>query len=110
MTLRSGRGYSAALLKALAAENRTSLRGAERDGGFFAALRAGSTSLDLGVMVGLAHGGWRAEDSDPFGLTGLAPLGLVAKLFVVKKQLFPSGEDEIRTAVNTLQHLVLKFH
>jgi hypothetical protein len=108
--LRSGGRYGAALLKAFAAENGTSLRGAERNRSFFAALRAGGARLNLGVMGGMAHGGWGAEDRDPFGFAGLAPLGFVAKLFVVKKELFPRGEDKIRTAVNTLQHLVLKFH
>ena len=107
---RSGGRYNTALLKAFAAENRASLRGAERDRGFFAALRAGGARLNLSVMGGMAHGGWGAEDSDPFGFAGLAPLGFVAKLFVVKKELFPRGEDEIRTTVDTLQHLVLKFH
>jgi hypothetical protein len=28
----------------------------------------------------------------------------------MKEELFPGGEDEISPAVDTLQHLVLKFH
>jgi hypothetical protein len=28
----------------------------------------------------------------------------------MKKKLFPGGEDKISPAVDTLQHLVLKFH
>src|SRR4030088_1710196 len=37
-------------------------------------------------------------------------VGFIIELLVVKKQLFPGGEDEISPAVDTLQHLVLKFH
>jgi hypothetical protein len=43
-------------------------------------------------------------------LAGLASLGFILELLIVEKQLFPGGEDEISPAVDTLQHLVLKFH
>jgi hypothetical protein len=85
------------------------LRGAERDGGLFSASRASGLGLDLGVTV--LTGRWgRAEDGDPFGLASLATLGLVLKLLVVKEKLFPGSENKITPTVDTLQHLVLKFH
>ena len=44
------------------------------------------------------------------GLAILTALGLVFELLVVKEKLFPGGENEITATVDTLQHLVLKFH
>jgi len=86
------------------------LRGAERDRGLFSAARAGGLGFDLGVTVILALG-WRcAEDGDPLGLAGFATLGFVFELLVVKEKLLPGGENKITPTVDTLQHLVLKFH
>jgi len=85
------------------------LRGAEGDGGLFSASRASGLGLDLGIAVLTGRGG-SAEDGDPFGLASLATLGLVLKLLVVKEKLFPGSENEITPTVDTLQHLVLKFH
>jgi len=87
------------------------LRGTEGNRGFLAALRAGGPGLDLGVVITLSRR--RRSGSQyghPFGLTGLAALGLILELFVVKEKLFPGGEDEIGAAIDTLQYLVLKFH
>jgi hypothetical protein len=53
---------------------------------------------------------WGGKHSHAPGFAGLATLGFVLELLVVKKQLFPGGENKIGTAVDTLQHLVLKFH
>jgi hypothetical protein len=66
--------------------------------------------LDLGVSVGLS--GWwkRAEHGDPLGLASLAALGFVLELFIVEEKLFPGGEHKIAPTIDTLQHLVLKFH
>jgi hypothetical protein len=66
--------------------------------------------LDLGVAIGLSGRGWSAEYGDALGLASLAALGFVLKLFVVEEKLFPGGENEITLTVDTLQHLVLKFH
>jgi len=86
------------------------LRGAERDRRLFSAARAGGLSLDLGVAVVLSGGGGSAEDGDAFGFASLAALGFVLELFVVEEKLFPGSENEITPTVDTLQHLVLKFH
>ena len=86
------------------------MRGTERDGGLFSAARAGGLGLDLGVAVVLSGRRRRAENGDPLGLASLATLGLVFELLVVKEKLFPGGENKITPTVDTLQHLVLKFH
>jgi hypothetical protein len=43
-------------------------------------------------------------------LARLAPLGFVFELLIVKEKLFPGGENKVTPTVDTLQHLVLKFH
>ena len=86
------------------------MRGAERDGGLFSASGAGGLSLDLGVAVVLSGRGGSAEYGDPLGFASLAALGFVLELLVVKEKLFPGSENEITPTVDTLQHLVLKFH
>jgi len=86
------------------------LRGTERNGGLFPASRAGGLSFDLGVAVGLSGRWRRTEHGDPLGLAGLATLGFVLELLVVKEKLFPGSENEITPTVDALQHLVLKFH
>jgi hypothetical protein len=97
-------------LKAFSAKHGTALGGAEWNGGLFSASRASGLSFDLGVAVTLSGHRRRAQNGYPLGLTGLAPLGLVFELFVVEEKLFPGGEGKITPAVDTLQHLVLKFH
>jgi hypothetical protein len=97
-------------LEALAAEYRTPLRGAERNGSLLAASRARGLGFHFGVAVGLPGHGRRAQHRNALGLTALATLGFVLKLFIVEKKLFPSREDELAPAINTLEHLVLKFH
>ena len=92
------------------AEHGTALRGAERHGGLLSASGAGGLGLDLGVAVGLSGRRRRAEHRNPLGLAGLATLGFVLELLVVKEKLFPGSENEITPTVDTLQHLVLKFH
>jgi hypothetical protein len=97
-------------LETLSAEDWAALRGAERDGGLFSASRAGGLGLDLGIAIGLSGCGRSAEDGDSLILASLATLGFVFELLVVKKKLFPGGENEITSTVDTFQHLVLKFH
>jgi hypothetical protein len=41
---------------------------------------------------------------------GFASLGFVPELLVVEKQLLSGSKDEVRAAVNALQHLILVFH
>ena len=106
----SSRSRGSARLKAFAAEDGSALSGAERHSRLLPASRAGGLRLHLGVAVSLSGSGGRAEDGNPLGLASLAALGFVLELFVVEEKLFPSREDEITPTVDTLQHLVLKFH
>jgi hypothetical protein len=94
------------LLKALATKHRTALSWLKRDRGFLAALRAVGPRFRLGVVARSCN----AQRRGTLRLTDLAPFRFVLELFVVKEQLFPSGEDEVRAAVHALQHLVLEFH
>jgi len=97
-------------LKALAAEDGTPLCGTERNGSLFPASRARSLRFHFVVPVILSRCGRRPQHRYPLGLTCLAPLGFVLELLVVKEKLFPSRENEITPTVDTLEHLVLKFH
>ena len=86
------------------------MRGTERDGGLFPASRAGGLGFNLGVAVGMSGRRRCAEHRNPLGLASLAAFRFVLELLVVKKKLFPGSEGEITPTVDTLQHLVLKFH
>jgi len=76
----------------------------------FSAARTGGLGFDLGVAVVLYGRRNRAQHGNPLGLASLAALGFVLELLVVEKKLLPGGENKITPTVDTLQHLVLKFH
>jgi len=97
-------------LKALATEDGTALRRTEGDRSLFSASRADGLSFHFGVAVILPGGSRASQNRYPLGLAGLATLRFVLELLIVKEKLFPGGENEITATVNTLQHLVLKFH
>ena len=107
---RSGTGDISLLRETFAAEYGTPLRWSEGDGGFLAALGAGGSSLDTGVVVRVARGLGSAQDRNALGLAGLTTLGLVLELLIVKKQLFPGGKHKVSAAVDAGQCLILKFH
>jgi len=106
----SSRGLCSPRLKALPAEDRASLRRSKWHSRLLAAARARGLRFHLGITVVLSGHRGRTEDRDPLALACLAALWLVLELFVVEEQLLPSREDEVGPTVNTLQHLVLKFH
>ena len=106
LQLKSGAGDLPALLEAFTAKNRASLSRPKGHRGLLAALR--TTGSRFSFRVGLSRR--RAEYCDAFALAVLAALGLVLELFVVKKQLLACGEDKVRTAIHTLQNLILEFH
>jgi len=57
--------------------------------------------------------GFRPYPGTPVGalrLALLAALGVIFEVFVVEEQLLTCGEDEFRTAVNTLENFIRKFH
>ncbi len=86
------------------------MSGPEGDGGLLAALRADCTGFYASVVLSIAARRWCGEHGHAPRLAGLATLGFVLELLIIKKQLFPSGEHKVGTAVDALQHLVLKFH
>jgi len=98
------------LRETFAAQDWPPLGWPERDGGLFAALGARSPGFNPREMLRVALGGWGGEDGHALRLAGLTALGFVLELFIVEKQLFPRGEDEVGTAVDARQYLILKFH
>src|SRR5713226_6217269 len=99
----SGGDRRAPLLKALATIDRPALRGLERYGGFFAALRAHRGGL--GSLVALP-----AQPLVPFSLAGFAALGFVLETLVCKEKLFTCGENEFRPTIHALDDLIAVFH
>ena len=96
------------LLEALAAKNWSALCRPEGYGSFFAALRTNRSGLD--PVVGVALGWCGSQHGHPFRFAGFAPFWFILELLVTEEELFSRREDEVRAAVNTFQHLVLKFH
>jgi hypothetical protein len=82
------------------------LRWLERNGGFFAALRAGG--------LGLRPYGASASSSPSrfcsFRLARFAAFRLVLKSLVGEKHLFAGSEDKLGAALGTLQYLIVEFH
>ena len=83
---------------------------AVEDGCLLAASRAGGLGLNLGVAIVLSGCRRRTQHSDPLTFACLAALWFVLELLIVKEKLLPGREDEVAPTVDTLQHLVLKFH
>ena len=106
-----GRRRSLPLLEALAAKDRASLRGLEGDCGLLPAPRTRGSGLHL-LVIAAALGAVMAGAYllRTFGFAGFAALGLVLKLLVVEKKLFPGRKYELRSAVNALEDPILEFH
>ena len=98
------RTHGSPVLEALPAENRPSLRRAERNRGFFAALRTGGFGLRPLDMIRLA----RARRA--LGFAVLAPLGLILEALVGEEHLFAGGENKLLAAFRALQNLIVVFH
>ena len=94
-----------ALLETFLAEDRSSLRWAERNG---RVLPAGG-ALSLGFDP-IARARSRRGPGGPLRLAALASLGLVLELLVREKELLTRRPDELRSAIHTLQDLVLELH
>src|SRR5262245_7281636 len=102
MSLRGAHG--SALLEALAAKDRASLRRAEGNSGLLAALRAAG----LGFRAN-----WRGRSAHRFGAFGLAgftAFGLVLKALVSEKHLLAGSEHKFGATVRALQNLIVVFH
>jgi len=66
--------------------------------------------LDFCVAIVLTGHGSGPQDRDALVFAGLTAFWFVLELLVVKEKLFPGRENEVGPTVDTLQHLVLKFH
>jgi hypothetical protein len=95
------------LLKTFAAENRPSLRWLERNGGVLPTLGTCGAGFGFGGRLSWNR---RPQNGNAFCFTGLATFWLVFELLVVKEKLFARGKNKVRTAVDTLENLVLEFH
>jgi hypothetical protein len=102
-----GRRLLPLLLKTFPAEDRPSLCRLEGNRGLLAALGTSGSSLSL---RGRLPGNRCTQNGNTFCFACFAALWFVLELLVVKKQLFAGGENKVRTAVDTLQYLVLEFH
>jgi hypothetical protein len=85
------------------------LRGLERDRGFLTASGTGGARLHFLVEVAAA-GTAMSHIRRTLRLAILATLGFVFKLFIVEKELFTGGKNEVITAIHALQASVLEFH
>jgi hypothetical protein len=102
-----GGAHRTALLKALAAENRTALGGTEGYRRFLSALGA------IGFGFGAHRGGTAPSPTNTFGALGfarLATLGLVLEALVREKHLFARSKNKLGATLRTLQDLVVIFH
>jgi len=52
----------------------------------------------------------QSQGLGPFAFAVFAAFGFVLELFIVKKELFTRGEDEVIAAVHTFETLVLELH
>jgi hypothetical protein len=104
-----GRGASrpnrAPLLETLAAINRTSLCGLERNGGLLATLRADRPGFNP-----LGNTRTRLDTLSAIALACFTSLGFVFETLIDKKHLFAGGENELGTAFGAFQNLVMVFH
>jgi len=106
----SGGGRRSTGLEALATENWAPLSRTKRHGGLLTASGTRGLRFDFGVAVVLSGRRGSAEHGNALALARFAAFRFVLELLIVKEKLFPSREDEVRPTVDTLQHLVLKFH
>jgi hypothetical protein len=88
-------------LEAGAAEHWPALRRFEGYGSLGAALRANRTRFRSHAAAG---------SGCTFDLALLAALGIVFELFVVEKKLLARGENEVVSAVDTLEDLIDELH
>lgn len=86
--------------------------GSEGNRRLLAALRASGSRFHAGILAAMiiVLRLRRVEHGHTFGFASLTTFGLVLKLLVVEKKLFPGGKNEACTTVDTGQYLILKFH
>jgi hypothetical protein len=100
------RANRAALLEALAAENRPTLRGSERNRGFLAALGTGGFGLGTHLRSAAAH--WAALGA--FGLAAFTALRFVLEALIGEEHLLAASKNEFGAALGALQYFIVEFH
>ena len=53
---------------------------------------------------------WQSQGLGPFAFAVFAAFGFVLELFIVKEELFASGENKVCAAIHALENLVLELH
>lgn len=101
----AGRSGSAPVLEAFPAIDRAPLRGLERNGRLFSALRA-----DRLGFYALHAAGTRFSSLGAICFAGLATLGFVLESLVREKHLLAGCEYELRSTIGAFQDLVMVFH
>src|SRR5258708_24924196 len=96
------RAHGSPLLKTFAAEHRTSLRRAKRNGGFLPALR----TTGLGLRTHRAAAGAAARRLHALRLAGLAAVVLVLKALIREKHLFAGRKYKLGATLRAFQNLV----
>ncbi len=100
LDLPSRSGSHPMLLETLPAKNRPALRRSKGHCGFFSALRTDRCGLcSLSARCRLI----------PLRLAGFAPFRIILEMLIGEENLFSCREDEIPTAVHTLQSSILIF-
>jgi hypothetical protein len=94
------------LLEALPTKDWPTLRRFEGNGRLLAASGATGTCFYFRVIARRRC----AQGGRPLGLAGFATFGFVFELLIVEEQLLSCCEHKIRTAVDTLENLILEFH
>ena len=102
-----GSGDYFALLKTLPAKHWTPLRGFERNGCFPLAPGANGLGFDPLIIAAILR---QSQGLGPFAFAVFAAFGFVLELFIVKEELFASGENKICAAIHALENLVLELH
>jgi hypothetical protein len=94
------------LLEALPTEDWPALRRFEGYGSLLPTAGTTGSGLHSGIVT------WRggSQGGGAFGFADFTTFGFVLELFIVEEQLFPGCKDEVGTAVDTFQNLVLEFH
>jgi hypothetical protein len=86
------------LIEARTAKDWPVLARHERDDCGGAALRTGDAGFDAGALT------------SSFGFAPLAALGFMLELLLAEEDLLPGAEDEVLSAIDTLQSFVREFH
>ena len=94
------------LLETFPTEDWPALGGFEGDGSLLATPGAIGPRFHLVIIA------WRrgSQRGGPLGLAIFATFGFVGELLIVEEQLFARRKHEVRSAVDTLQNLILEFH